>query len=197
MPVQVILISANGNPINGGPKVSYHLQQVLSVAESIKTQRQSRESNSTSTKKRIEEEDILAAIAIGGGRASEILMQNGKVDPNKLCKHLKIDRGLIHANTSTTHKEDNLQLSVINDLSIMAAFYLQKALQLAEIAGDAEVKTEHLLYTALGMNRTATAPRLVRDITGDFHDPIDNIKKALGYDQHHYALFKAKRHLDF
>jgi hypothetical protein len=197
MSVQVILIGVNGNPINGGPKLSHHLQQVLSAAESIRAQRKSKETHPTSEKSRIEEEDILAAIAIGGGRVSEVLAKTGELDPDKLCKHLKIDRHLIPIDIDPTYISSNLPLSVRNDFSVMAAFYVQKALQLAEIAGEAEVTTEHLLYTTLDMNKTATAPRLVRDLTGEFHDPTDKVKKALGYDQHHYALFQAKRHTDF
>ena len=197
MSVQVTLLGIDGNPINRGPKLSHHLQQVLSAAESIRAQRKSKEVHPTAEKSRIDEEDILAAIAIGGGRASEVLVQTGKLDPRKLCKHLKVDEHLIPIDTDPTYISSNLPLSVRNDLGVMAAFYVQKALQLAEIAGDAEVTTEHLLFTTLDMNKTATAPRLVRDLTDDFHDPTDNVKKALGYSQHHYALFQAQRHADF
>lgn len=197
MSFQVTLIGASGNPINRGPKLSHHLQQVLSTAESIRAQRKSKEIHPTTEKSRIEEEDILAAIAIGGGKAAQVLAVTGKLDADKLCKHLKIDRHLIHIDTDQIQVDGNLPLSVRTSFSVMANFYVEKALQLAEIAGDAEVTTEHLLYTTLDMNKTASAPRLVRDLTSDFHDPTDRVKKALGYDQYHYALFQAKRHVDF
>lgn len=195
MSIQVTLIGANGNPITRGPKLSHHLQQVLNTAEAIREQRKSKEAHPTAEKSRIEEEDILASIAINGGRAAEVLEVTGKLDADKLCKHLKIDRHLIP--TDQSFLSFNLPLSVRDSFSVMANFYVEKALQLAEIAGDAEVTTEHLLYTTLDMNRTASAPRLVRDLTSDFHDPTDRVKKALGYNQHHYALFQAKRHIDF
>lgn len=195
MSIQVTLIGANGNPITRGPRLSTHIQQVLNTAEAIREQRKSKETHPTTEKSRIEEEDLLAAITISSGRAEQVLAETGKLDADKLCKHLKIDRHLIP--TDKSFLSFNLPLSVRNSFSVMAGYYVEKALQLAEIAGDAEVTTEHLLYTTLDMNRTASAPRLVRDLTTDFHDPTDNVKKALGYNDHHYALFQAKRHPDF
>lgn len=195
MSIQVTLIGANRNPITRGPGLSTHLQQVLNSAEAIREQRKSKEVHPTTEKSRIEEEDILAAIAINSGRAAQVLAETGKLDADKLCKHLRIDRHLIP--TDKSFLSFNLPLSVRDSFSVMAGYYVEKALQLAEIAGDSEVTTEHLLYTTLDMNRTASAPRLVRDLTSDFHDPVDRIKERLGFNQYHYALFQTKRHPDF